>query len=183
MNAARSPLRGLRRGRPHLLLLPAPPLLLPLLALLLLVVLDLPAPATPATCPLTIVTALFRLHAKHDPAELRSWTEAFFCLPTCMVVFTDSASAAFVRDLRRGHEARTSVHELNLLDPARSPIHRLLANGSTRFWERQFHLDPENNGLTNPLVYLVWLNKIPWLHEVCVHFPRLTRGYPKTAQI
>ena len=101
----------------------------------------------------TIVTAYFQIESKHTREEYRKWIGNFLSLQDAMVIFTDSESAAWIRQNREGKGRKTLVVETNLSELYVSKLY------PTSFWEHQLSLDMEKETHKGFELFQVWLNK------------------------
>lgn len=104
--------------------------------------------------PTTLVTALFQFDkSKHSSKEYKSWINNFLPhVTTPMVVFTDKASAPFIKSVRKGLPIYLLIYDTIWDMP--SPI----ASFKNHYHNDQYELDPEKD-IHSPNLYAVWNSK------------------------
>ena len=114
----------------------------------------------------TIVTAYYNLNglSKHSERDYESWNARFFSLSDPMVIFTDTRSVEYIKELRSrsSHAACTKYHTQDLLTT-------FTANLTN--WQTQFAQDPEKNIHKSYELYILWNQKTDWLAQAAAQNP------------
>jgi hypothetical protein len=107
----------------------------------------------------TIVTAYFEFPSKHTSGEFTSWMQNMLSLQDPMVIFTTKDKEEMFYRMRGHALNRTLVIVMQLAD---AEVVRLYG---TDFWTAQHNIDPANTVNVNPLLYVVWNEKMKFVQK------------------
>jgi hypothetical protein len=107
----------------------------------------------------TIVTAYFEFHSKHTSSEFIKWMKNMLSLQDPMIIFTTEDKEDMFYRMREHALNRTFVVVMNLHD---AEVVRLYGMD---FWYSQHNIDPEKNVNVNPLLYIIWNEKLEFVKK------------------
>jgi hypothetical protein len=107
----------------------------------------------------TIVTAYFEFPSKHTTEEYTKWMQNMLSLQDPMVIFTTPDKKDLMYRMRNHALNRTLVIMMNLEETA------VVRTYGMDFWTSQHRQDPWHAIHPDPRIYVVWNEKISFVHK------------------
>ena len=107
----------------------------------------------------TIVTAYFEFPSKHTHAEYTEWMQNMLSLQDPMVIFTTLDKQAMIYRMRKHALNQTLVVVTQLEDT------EVVRSYGMEFWTSQHNQDPWHAIHPDPRIYVVWNEKISFVHK------------------
>jgi hypothetical protein len=103
--------------------------------------------------PTTIITAYYQLESKYPTENYQRWMRNFLSMQDAMVIFCDESYVGHMQHLRSHATNKTVIISM--------PLHHtpMAQDYSRHFWERQFHLDKEQERHHSYRLFWIWLSK------------------------
>ena len=125
-------------------------------------------PPSPASAPLTLVTAAFNISSKHSQAEYLSWAAAWMLQRLPVVCFISPELLPLYRPLRAA--ACPECPTIWVASYASPSLLPLFADVSAADWAQQRQRDPQQ-ARAFPELYAVWLGKLDMLQWAVLRNP------------
>ena len=105
---------------------------------------------------ITLVSAFYEIKSKFPSNTYYEWMRNYLSLSTQMVIFTDSKSESYIKELRANNQNKTVIIIQELMDT------KMYKN--IEYWNYCYEIDTEK--YHNPLLYLIWAQKTFFVETV-----------------